>query len=150
MLFQRLTNFNPSVSSTAEHTEEVWKWAFSLWYMKMKTHHFDEVAQSQDVDRGRSGADKVSPALVEAYQPTQRIRDTNIHRKHSPRYTDVPVFVNTWNKAGSDQRTQAGRGQKKRWKKKIKSRRQRSAYRKLCSSCSQTRCPRVQRALEEI
>lgn len=39
----------------------------------------------------------------------REIRDTNIHRKHSPRYTDVPVFVNKWNKAESNQRTEAGR-----------------------------------------
>lgn len=43
-------------------------------------------------DCGRSGVDSVSAALVGACQPTEKIRDTNIHRKHSPRYTDVPVF----------------------------------------------------------
>lgn len=60
-------------------------------------------------DRGRSGVESVSAALVEACQPTERIRDTNIHRKHSPRYTDVPVFANRWNKAESNQRTEPGR-----------------------------------------
>lgn len=51
----------------------------------------------------------MSAALVEACQPTERIRDTNIHRKHSPRYTNAPVFVNRWNKAESNQRTEASR-----------------------------------------
>lgn len=60
-------------------------------------------------DCGRSGVESVSAALVEACQPTERIRDTNIHRKHSPRYTDVPVFANRWNKAESNQRTEPGR-----------------------------------------
>lgn len=60
-------------------------------------------------DCGRQGVESVSAALVEAHQPTERIRDTNIHRRHSPRYTDVPEFVNRWNKAGSNQRTEAGK-----------------------------------------
>lgn len=60
-------------------------------------------------DCGWSGVESVSAALVEACQPTERIRDTNIHRKHSPRYTDVLVFVNRWNKAESSQKTEAGR-----------------------------------------
>lgn len=41
----------------------------------------------------------MSAALVEACKPTEKIRDSNIHRKHSPRYADVPVSTNRWNKA---------------------------------------------------
>lgn len=44
----------------------------------------------------------VSAALVEACKPTERIRDTNIHKKHSPRYTSVPVFINRWNEAETE------------------------------------------------
>lgn len=46
-------------------------------------------------DCGRSRAESVSPALVEACQPTQRIRDTNIHRKHSPRYIQMCLCLLT-------------------------------------------------------
>lgn len=56
----------------------------------------------------------MSAALVEACQPTERIRDSNIHRKHSPRYADVPVFANRWNLAEPNQKTQAARETDKR------------------------------------
>lgn len=52
----------------------------------------------------------MSAALVEACQPTERIRDTNIHRKHSPRYTDVPALANRWSKAEEKLSTKAAGG----------------------------------------
>lgn len=62
----------------------------------------------------------MSAALVEACQPTERIRDSNIHRKHSPRYADVPVFANRWNKAESNQRTKLPERQTEDQRKKSK------------------------------
>lgn len=121
MLFQRLTHtlIHLWQYSTGKHTGDDWKWdaesschsgvqiikkliycGGERWLLVtlIKWH------AARTGDCGRSGVESVSAALVEACQPTERIRDANIHRKHSPRYTDVPVFVNRWNKAESTQR----------------------------------------------
>lgn len=59
----------------------------------------------------------MSAALVEACQPTEKIRDSNIHRKHSPRYADVPVSTNRWNKAEDRVcQRETDRGQRKKTK----------------------------------
>ena len=59
-------------------------------------------------DCGRSGVESESAALVEACQPTESNRDTNIQRKYSRTNTDVLVFVNGWIKA-EDRETQERR-----------------------------------------
>lgn len=62
-----------------------------------------QVAQSQDeANVGVRELNQCQRRWWKHVSPQKEISDTNIHRKHSPRYTDVPVFVHRWNEAESE------------------------------------------------
>lgn len=73
----------------------------------------------------------------------QRKLEIQTSTENSPRYTDVPVFVNRWNKAESNQRTEAGRDAQKteRKKKEIEETEEESVTESFSAtrSCNQTR-----------